>query len=149
MGHFSFRVHLGLMHYYRNKVANRGVKLRMKYIIVDPEENSGNDLQKILDDYEMLDFKGNFTNIKIAENIIHKEFPDIAFIRMDKTELNAFKLARLIREFNPYSKVIFLSSYVEYAVEAFECQADGFLLIPFDAEKIKNLLLISFKKRNT
>ncbi|MCB2299137.1 LytR/AlgR family response regulator transcription factor [Clostridium tagluense] len=119
----------------------------MKYIIADPDEKSGNDLRNILDGYKKLDFKGRFKSLEIAEKSIEKERPDIAFIRIDKIELNAFKLANLIRELNPFSKIIFTSSQAEYALEAFECGVDGFLLIPFHDEKIRNFMVRSFEKR--
>ncbi len=112
----------------------------MKYIIAGLDEKSGNDLKKILDEHGILDFMGRFITTEIAENAIGGEPPDMAFIRMDKAELNACKLTNLIRKLNPFSKVIFLSSEVEYAVQAFECEVDGFLLIPFDKRKIEHLL---------
>lgn len=36
-----------------------GAKYHMKYIIADPDAQSGIDLKKILDGYEMLDFQGS------------------------------------------------------------------------------------------
>lgn len=118
----------------------------MKYIIADPDGQSSIDLKKILDGYEILNFKGSFTTLQLAENSIRKEPPDIVFIRMGNVELNAFKLASVIRGLNLFSKVIFFSSQVAYAVDAFECAADGFLLLPFDREKIQNLLLRSIER---
>ena len=118
----------------------------MKYIIADPDERNGLDLKKILDGYEMLDFVGNFTTLEVAENCIREEMPDIAFIRMGTAELNAFKLVGTLRGLNPSSKVIFLSSQVAYAVEAFECEAEGFLMLPFERGKIKHLLFRIIKK---
>jgi two-component system response regulator AlgR len=112
----------------------------MKYIIADPDKNSGSDLKRILDDNKILVFQGSFTTLKAAENSIRKEPPDIAFIRLGKAELNAFRLAGVIKERNPFSKVIFISSQKENAVEAFEHEADGFLLIPFNQKKINQLL---------
>jgi len=112
----------------------------VRYIIADPDEKSCADLKKILDDYEMLDFQGSFTTMEATENSINKGPLDIAFIRMGKVELNTYKLASEIRGMNPFSKVILLSNYQAYAVEAFEYEANGFLLIPYDGEKIEHLL---------
>jgi two-component SAPR family response regulator len=120
----------------------------MKYIIVDPDEQSGIDLKKILDEYEMLDFQGSFATLETAENRIRREPPDIAFIRVGKAELNAFQLSCVIRGINLYSKVIFYSSQKSYAVDAFECDAYGFLSMPFDEKKIKHLLMRSIEKRS-
>ena len=119
----------------------------MKYIIADPDNQSLIDLKKILDDYEILDFRGSFTTLEAAENSIRKEPPDIAFIGVGKAELNAFQLSCLIRGQNPFAKVIFYSSQLEYAVDAFEFEAYGFISVPFNREKIQNLLLRCFEKR--
>jgi len=122
----------------------------MKYIIADPDKLSGIELKKILDGYKMLVFQGNFTTYEMVEKSIHKEPPDITFIRIGKAELNAFKIASDSRAANPFSKVIFYSTDELYAIQAFEYEADGFLTVPFDNEKIKHLLLqiISRKVKN-
>jgi len=119
----------------------------MKYIIADPDEQSSSDLKRILDGYKALVFQGSFITIEATENSMGGEPPDIAFIRMDKAELNANKFAGLLRGLNPFTQVVFISSYESYAVEAFECEADGFLLLPFNEEQIMRLLLRSIKKR--
>ena len=118
----------------------------MKYMIVEPDEQNSLELKKILDGYKILDFGGSFTTFEAAKNWIRERPPDIAFIRMGKAELNAYELIRESREQNPFSKVIFLSSQREYAVEAFECGVDGFLMIPFNKKKIGQLLQQSIGK---
>lgn len=112
----------------------------MKYIIADPDVQNSIELKKILDGYEILDFQGSYTTFSAAENYSIKHPPDIAFIWLGKAGLNAFRLAGEIKERNPLSKIIFISSQKENAVEAFEYEADGFLLIPFDKIKIGQLL---------
>ena len=122
------------------------VELCMNYIIVDPDMQNGIELKKIIDSYEILDFQGFYTTLKTAEDCIDEHPPDIAFICLGKVELNAFRLTCLMRLRNPLSKVIFISSLKENAVEAFEYEADGFLLTPFSKKKIGNLLLQYMKK---
>jgi two-component SAPR family response regulator len=122
------------------------VKLILKYIIADPDEQSGIDLKRVLNEYEILNFQGYFTTLETVENTIQDDQTDIAFIRIGKVELNAFKLAAIVRRLNPFSKVIFISSHQEYAVEAFEYEGDGFLFVPFNGEQIKHLLYRCIKK---
>lgn len=112
----------------------------MKYIIVDPDKDSGGDLTKILDDSERMVFRGSFTTLRSAADHIYEEPPDAAFLRLEKAELNAFRLADEIKERNPRAKVIFVGRHRENAVEAFEYEADGFLLIPFNKNKIGQML---------
>lgn len=119
----------------------------MKYIIVDPDRQNGIELKKILDVYEILDFQGCYTTFSTAENCILEHPPDIVFILLGRAELNAFRLAAVIREHNSPSKIIFISSQKETAVEAFEYEADGFLLTPFNKKKIEQLLLQNIEKK--
>lgn len=119
----------------------------MKYIIADPDMQNGIELKKILDGYEILDFQGNYTTFSGVENCIREHPPDIAFICMGKAKLDALRLAAVIREHNPISEVIFISSQKENAVEAFEYGADGFLLIPFDKNKIEQLVQQNFERK--
>lgn len=112
----------------------------MKYIIVGPDGQSNCDLKKILDSYEILDIGGSFTTFKEAKDYACEDPPDIAFVRVGEAKLNAYELIREIRTRNPFTIVIFMSGHEEYALEAFECEADGFLIDPFDEQKIKNLL---------
>ena len=112
----------------------------MKYIIAGPEEQSNCDFKKILDSYNRLEFQGGFTTFKDAKKYVCEEPPDLAFIRIGEVELNAYELSREIRLRNPFSKVVFMSNQEEYALEAFECEVDGFLLVPLEEEKVKNLI---------
>jgi two-component SAPR family response regulator len=112
----------------------------MNYIIADPDTQSSIELKNILDGYAHLDFQGSYTTLGAAENGSLEHTPDIAFIRLGKAELNAFRLAGEFRERSPRSKVIFISSQRETAVDAFEHEADGFLLIPFDKRAVGRLL---------
>ena len=119
----------------------------MKYIIADPDRQNGIALKKLLDGCDRLDFQGSYTTFGATEKDSLEHPPDIAFIRLGKAELNAFRLAGEVRKRNPLSKIIFISSQKENAVEAFEYEADGFLLIPFDKKKIGQLLQQNFERK--
>lgn len=112
----------------------------MKYIIADRDMQNGFELKKMLDCYETFEFQGSYTTFSTAANYCLRYQPDIAFVFLGNAELNAFRLARELREKCPLLKVIFISSQKESAVEAFEHEADGFLLVPFNNKKIGQLL---------
>lgn len=119
----------------------------MKYIITDPDKQSHIELKQILDGYKLLDFQGSFTSLDGTLNGICEDPPDIAFISVGKTKLNAFQLSCMIRGLSPYSKVIFFSNQPEYAVDAFEWDVYGFISVPFEEQKILNLLRKSIEDR--
>lgn len=113
----------------------------MTYIIATTDKESSDKLIKILKAHKTIAFQGCFAALKEAEANIREKPPDMAFIWLDVAEINAFRLASKIKEQSPFSKVIFVSSQRENAVEAFEYEADGFLLLPFNKKKIAQLLL--------
>ena len=112
----------------------------MTYIIATADKSRGDELIKILQDDEAMAFTGSFAAHKAAEASIREKPPDMAFIWLGETEINAYRLANVIKEQNALSKVIFVSSHRENAVEAFENEADGFLLIPFDKRAVGKLI---------
>ena len=120
---------------------NGEVNLPVNYMIAGLDAQSNIDFKRILDGYKMLNFRGSFTAFDTARNSIREEPPDIAFIVMDRAEVNAYQLLHEIRALNLSAKVIFLSRFGDNAVEAFSCAADGFILMPFNGEKIKQLLM--------
>ncbi|WP_379136737.1 hypothetical protein [Paenibacillus sp. sgz500958] len=90
----------------------------MKYIIVDPEDQSRTNLKYILDSCEMLAFREALPPMKLLLIVI------VAGQRI----LPLSEWERLL-------KVLFISSRKEDAVEAFEYGADGFGHIPFAENK--------------
>ncbi len=119
----------------------------MKYIIADPDEQNSIELKKLIDDYKILNFSGSFTNFEEAEKSICGKPPDVAFIRTGKAEINAFKLVAKMRAQNKFSIIVFLGCHEDDAVEAFEQEVDGFILMPFDQVKVTNLLMRIVDKR--
>jgi two-component SAPR family response regulator len=118
----------------------------MNYIIVDPEDKSSSELKNILDSYKILGIHGKVKTFEAVTDSIQKEKPDLAFIRMKNIHLNVYKLISEIKEKSPFSKVIFMSDHELDAVEAFEYDADGFLLIPFDEKQIRHMMMSSLDK---
>ena len=112
----------------------------MTYVIATTDKSSGDELIKILEDDTTMVNHGSFATLKAAEASIREKPPDMAFIWLGKTELNAFRLASKIREQSPFTKVVFVGSQRESAAEAFEHEVDGFLLTPFDKRAVGTLV---------
>lgn len=110
------------------------------YIIADPDVKNGIELKELLDGYNSLAFQGSCTTLGTAEGNMRGRPPDAAFIRFGKAELSAFRLADELKERNPASRIIYMDSRRESAVDAFEHEADGFLLIPFDKRAVGKLV---------
>lgn len=113
----------------------------MKYIIADPDQETKEQLVSLLEKHKELDYRGNLSPPELVRNRINQYPPDLAFIRMGNPELNAFRVARFLREINPAVKVVFVGGGEADAVEAFDNEGDGFLMMPLDEGKVERLLI--------
>ena len=78
-----------------------------------------------------------YTNPKLAyeENI--NNHIDIAFLDIEMPLINGFQLARKLKKINPTINLIFVTAYNNYALDAFNLHASGYVLKPVNENKIK------------
>ena len=55
-------------------------------------------------------------------------------------DINGLNLSKIIRKIYPKVKIIFITAYKDYAIDAFEVKAFDYLLKPYSESRIKNLL---------
>ena len=71
---------------------------------------------------------------------------DTALLDIDMPELNGIQLAVKLKEIEPDINIIFLTGYSEYALDAFEVHAQGYLLKPVNKERLeKEISLLNQK----
>lgn len=63
---------------------------------------------------------------------------DIAFLDIELHGVSGTDVARRLRDKIPYLPIIFCTGYSEYALEAMQLHADGYLLKPIHAENVQN-----------
>ncbi len=66
--------------------------------------------------------------------------PDIVFSDIELPGINGISIAKRIKEVAPHAKVVFVSAYPSYAVDAFRIHADGFVVKPVEAARIREEL---------
>lgn len=71
---------------------------------------------------------------------------EIIFMDIVMKRMNGLETARLIRKFNEFVYVIFVTSHQEYAIEAYEVQPFRFILKPIDEEVVKKSFLQAYEK---
>ena len=64
----------------------------------------------------------------------------IAFLDIELGRTNGIELCDTLMEINPLTNVIFLTSYPDYAVKAWNTKASGFLLKPLQPEDVSEQL---------
>lgn len=65
------------------------------------------------------------------------ERPDVAFLDIAMFDMTGLELAKALREHAPDTKVVFVTGYSDYALEAFNVHARGYVLKPVTVEKVR------------
>lgn len=64
----------------------------------------------------------------------------LAFLDIELGKLNGLELCRTLLEINPRTNVVYVTSYPDYALNAWNTGACGFVVKPLSAEQIRNQL---------
>jgi two-component system, LytTR family, response regulator AlgR len=110
----------------------------MKYrvLVVDDEAPARERLRSLLAEIADVLVVGEAGTAEQALEMIDELAPDIVLLDVRMPGMDGLDAARRIQEFPEPPAVIFTTAYDEYAVNAFETQATGYLLKPIRAEKL-------------
>lgn len=76
---------------------------------------------------------------------------DVAFLDIAMPEETGLQLALELREINPYTRIVFVTAYDAYALDAFQVAAVGYLLKPYTEEQVRKMLVragsITYQKK--
>lgn len=106
-------------------------------IIVEDDKNLSDSLELILDLFDEARVLGVASNVGEAVKAIDKLKPSLVFLDVELPDGTAFDILRLIK-FKEF-KVVFTTSYAEYAIQAFELSALHYLLKPISFEMIEEV----------
>ncbi|AWI26137.1 LytR/AlgR family response regulator transcription factor [Flavobacterium pallidum] len=110
------------------------MKAEITAIIVDDEQLSIDIILEFLKDFPQVNVIGSFRKSSEAVGKIIALKPTLLFLDIQMPVLNGFDIIEnIIGTHNPY--IIFTTAYDQYAIKAFEVNAIGYLLKPFDREK--------------
>ena len=82
----------------------------------------------------------NFLENNTAENFLENNTADVIFLDINMPDMNGISLGKIITKMYPDMKIVFITAYKDYAVDAFEIKAFDYLLKPYSESRIKNLL---------
>lgn len=109
-------------------------------ILVDDEYYALEGLKKELEELGDIRVLGTYENGFEALNNIGELQPDIVFLDIEMPEINGLELfCRLIEE-APQTKIVFVTAYNQYAIEAFELNAMDYILKPIKLERLKKTI---------
>lgn len=122
----------------------------LKSLIVDDEMPAREELKYILSKMENIEVVGEATHGMEALELINKFKPDIVFLDIEMPKISGIDVARKLLEKNHRPKIIFVTAYDKFAVDAFEVNAIDYLLKPISEERLKKTLrkINSIKERD-
>jgi two-component system response regulator AlgR len=102
----------------------------MKILIVDDEQPARERLRQILADEPDYEVVGEAGNGLEALELAAKTAPDVVLLDIRMPAMGGIETARHLHEMDPPPAVVFTTAYDEYAIDAFEARAIGYVLKP-------------------
>ena len=102
----------------------------MKVLIVDDEKPARDRLRQILEDEDDYEVVGEAGNGHEALALAAKYEPDIVLLDIRMPGLDGLETAHHLNELERTPAVVFATAYDEYAIDAFEARAVGYVLKP-------------------
>jgi two-component system LytT family response regulator len=109
------------------------LKKRLTALIVDDEMLAREDLKGILDEFDEIEIIGEADCVDTAVEIIAKLKPELIFLDVQMPGESGFDL---INKIPSDVKIIFVTAYDEFAIRAFEVNANDYLLKPVSKERL-------------
>ena len=112
----------------------------MKILIVDDEAPARSRLRRILDDDGEHAVVGDASNGKDALHAAADLKPDVVLLDIRMPGMNGIETAHHLNQLENPPAIVFTTAYDEYAIEAFDAQAIGYVLKPVRRERLTKAL---------
>jgi len=112
----------------------------MDILIVDDEQPARDRLGQLLEELEDCRLVGEAANGREALELAQKLKPDVVLLDIRMPEIDGIETARHMAELEAGPAVIFTTAFDEYAIDAFDAQAVGYLLKPVRRERLSRAL---------
>lgn len=112
----------------------------MKVLIVDDEAPARDRLQRLIDELDGFEVQGEAANGRQALEACIADAPDILLMDIRMPGMDGIEAARHLTVMEAPPAVIFTTAYNEYALDAFDAEAIGYLLKPIRREKLEQAL---------
>jgi two-component system response regulator AlgR len=112
----------------------------VKILIVDDEGPARERLCRLLADSDEHEVVGEAGNGALALKIAAKSAPDVVLLDIRMPGMNGIETARHFNAFESPPAIIFTTAYDEYAIEAFDAGAVGYVLKPVRRKRLDRAL---------
>lgn len=115
-------------------------RAKLRILIVDDEQPARERLQRLLSELGEYELISQAENATVALQLSQQLHPDVVLLDVRMPGMSGIEVAQHLNSLNEPPAVIFTTAYEEYAVDAFEAEAIGYLLKPIRKEKLERAL---------
>ncbi len=112
----------------------------MKVLVVDDEAPARDRLHQLLDDIDSFEYAGEAANGEQAIEFVAEHRPDIVLLDIRMPGIDGLETAHHLNSLEEPPAVVFTTAYDEYAVDAFEARAVGYVLKPVRRTRLEAAL---------
>ena len=112
----------------------------MKVLIVDDEQPARDRLRQILADEDGYEVVGEAANGIEALDVASRVSPDIVLLDIRMPGMDGIETAHHLNSMDTPPAVVFTTAYDEYAIDAFEARAIGYILKPVRRSRLTGAL---------
>lgn len=112
----------------------------MKAILIDDEKPALQHLERLLLKDGRLTITGKYTSARLGLAHLEQEKADIVFLDIGMPEMNGLEAGEYIAGLDRSTRIVYITAYSEYAIEAFELNAADYLLKPVTSQRLSKTL---------
>lgn len=112
----------------------------MKAILIDDEKPALQHLERLLQKDGRLEITGKYTSARRGLEHLEREKADIVFLDIGMPEMNGLEAGEYIAGLDRSTRIVYITAYSEYAIEAFELNAADYLLKPVTSQRLSKTL---------
>ena len=110
----------------------------MRVLIVDDEPYARKRLHRFLKDEPEVEVINECASGREAAVAIEKQRPDLVFLDIQMPEMTGFELIEAVGPAN-MPPIVFVTAFDQFALQAFEAHALGYLLKPYDQRRFRQV----------
>lgn len=114
--------------------------MSMRVIYVDDEKALLENFRITVEELEQIDSLSMFDKSEDALKWAENHPVDVAFLDVEMPVINGIELAKRLKQLDENIRIVFVTAFEKYALEAFGVDAIGYLLKPYCVEDIEKQL---------
>jgi two-component system LytT family response regulator len=111
---------------------------RLRAFVVDDEAPARRKLLRFVADDPEVEVVGEAANGKEAVEGIRRTRPDLLLLDVQMPDFDGFEVVKQLKP--PLPQIVFVTAFDQYAIQAFDVHAFGYLLKPFDEPRFQKVL---------